>query len=383
MEKTLAIPKITETMESVGLSQASLAERIGVSREAVSKWLKQESFPRPDKLLRLAKLLGLGFNDLVVKNEPHPPVVAFRKVKATRTTDAHYAHAQTMGRMLKHLVPYLPFDKLAMPPVLKNPVMDYEYLQEVSGKIRREIGVGANEKIDFRHLISYFSKLQSVLIPVLWGNKNRHENATHIFLPDSLTTWVYLNLDVNVLDFKFWMSHELGHCLAPDLRGEPGEDFADAFAGALLFPHALAKQAYEAILPLANSKQQLSEIKQTACEWLISPYSVYCQINHYASHAGLPTLSLVPDIHKISTSINKDLPLLSKIIFSDGEDPYANHYIRQMKENFETPFFDILSRYLRECGKGPGLVQTLMDVSALDARSIHSELINAAVKTTV
>lgn len=59
------------------------------------------------------------------------------------------------------------------------------------------------------------------------------------FLPESDTTWVYLNLDTNVHDLKFWMAHELGHCLSPSLTGtEVAEDFADAFAGALLFPHA-------------------------------------------------------------------------------------------------------------------------------------------------
>jgi transcriptional regulator with XRE-family HTH domain len=375
MEKTLAISRITQAMESAGLNQSSIADRVGVSRESVSKWLKRESFPKPDKLLRLATLLGLSFSEIVEKNEKDAPVVAFRKVKATKTTDAHYAHAQTMGRMLKHLVKYAPFDKLAMPPVLKSPAMDYDYLQEVASKVRREIGVEVNEKIDFQHLISHFSKLQAILIPVLWGSKNRHENATHIFLPDSLTTWIYLNLDVNILDFKFWMSHELGHCLAPDLRGDTGEDFADAFAGALLFPHELAKKAYHTIYPISSSASQLSKIKELSYDLVIAPYSIYKQINNYAEYSSLPSLDLVPSIHKVSTNINKDLPLLSKLIFKDCETPGASEYLRLVTENFRTPFFEILSSYLKDSGTGPGLVQTLMDVSTLDARSIYSELI--------
>lgn len=375
MEKTLATTHITRAMEAAGLSQATLAERLGVSREAVSKWLKKDSFPKPDKLLRLATLLGLPFSELVEKNDPNAPVVAFRKVKATKTTDAHYAHAQTMGQMLKHLVPYLPFDKLAMPPVLKNPVLEYDYLQEVAQKVRSEIGLEVNQKVDFEHLILHFKKLQAVLIPVLWGSKNRHENATHIFLPDSMTTWVYLNLDVNVLDFKFWMAHELGHCLAPEIRGNEGEDFADAFAGALLFPHELAKNSYEGISKLNSARLQISEINKVACDHVIAPYSVYCQVNAYAEHAGLESLDLVPDIHRASTSINSGLPLVSKIIFENDVEPEPARYIESVKETFNTPFFDILSQYLKDSGNGSGLVQTLMDVSALDARSIHAELI--------
>ncbi len=375
MEKTLATEQIAHAMEAVGLNQSTLAERLGVSREAVSKWLKKETFPKPDKLLRLATTLGLSFSDLVTKEDPHAPVVAFRKVKATKTTEAHYAHAQTMGKMLRHLVPYVPFDKLEMPPVLKNPVLEYSYLQSVATKIRAEINLSEEAKIDFIHLIQHFKKLQAVLVPVLWGNKNRHENATHIFLPDSMTTWVYLNLDVNILDFKFWMAHELGHCLAPDVRGEAGEDFADAFAGALLFPHQLAKKAYEDISPISSKRLQINEIIKIAREHVISPYSVYCQANAYAKDAGLNTLVLTPDLHKASTVVNRELPLVSTILFEEDGPPETAVYIERIEQVFDTTFFKVLREHLNESKKGPGLIQTIMDVSALDARSIHSELL--------
>ena len=41
---------------------------------------------------------------------------------------------------------------------------------------------------------------------------------------------------------------------------------------------------------------------------------------------------------------------------------------------FETPFFDLLRKYLKEHVKGPGYVQTVLDMPLLDARSIHAEL---------
>lgn len=39
------------------------------------------------------------------------------------------------------------------------------------------------------------------------------------------------------------MAHELGHCMSPGLEGDEAEDFADAFAGCLLYPAELAEQA--------------------------------------------------------------------------------------------------------------------------------------------
>lgn len=357
-----------------GLNQAAIARQLSVSRESVRKWLSGESFPRPDKLLRLGNLVELGFPDLVIKEEVNVPVVAFRKMRGTKTKDHHIEHAQTMGRMLRHLVPYLPFDVLSMPPVLKEPHCEYDYLQKVTERIRQEILVDATETIDFKHLIRHFAKLQTVIIPVLWGSKKQHKNATHIYLPDSQTTWVYLNLDVNVHDFKFWMAHELGHCMAPQLRDEEAEDFADAFAGILLFPHELASKAYKKISRLDGDKNKLYEIIHLADEHIISPLTIYKQINFYAESRGLETLELEPKIYGWITRFNEKYLNVSDSIHDGEIPPEPVSYIDVSTEAFETPFFEILSHYLREQHKGSGFVQTVMDIPLLDARSLHDAL---------
>lgn len=374
MDKRLNLEHLQAAMDKAGLSPAALARELSVSRESVRKWLSNESLPRPDKLLRLGKLLGLGFSELVIKEETNAPVVAFRRMRGTKTKDHHIEHAQTMGRMLRELAPLLPFDRLAMPPVLKDPRCEYAYLQQVASMVRQEIHVQQLETIDFVHLIRHFLKLQAVIIPVLWGNKQRHENATHIFLPDSQTTWVYLNLDVNIHDFKFWMAHELGHCLAPLLRGDEAEDFADAFAGTLLFPHELASDAYKTIVKLKSEKGRLQKIIDLAKEHIISPWTVYKHINFYATSAGLPPLELEPAIHGWVTKFNQQYLNVSATLFDGNTPPEPADYVKVTAEAFETPFFDMLGRYLKENRKGPGFVQTAMDIPLLDARSLHDAL---------
>jgi len=374
MEKRLNLDQLSRAMDNTGLNQSALARQLSVSRESVSKWLRGESFPRPDKLLHLGKLLGLGFSDLVVKEDADAPIVSFRKMKGTKTRDRHIENAQTMGRLLQHLVPYLPFDVLAMPPVLKKPRCEYMYLQQVTRQIRQEIHVNPTEMIDFDHLIRHFGKLQTVVIPVLWGNRQRHENATHIFLPASQTTWVYLNLDVNVHDFKFWMAHELGHCMAPNLRGEPAEDFADLFAGTLLFPHELASVAYKSLNRLRSEKKKLEAIIELAKKHTISPLTVYKQVNFYARSYNKKSLELEPKIHSWITRFNESYLNVSDSLFDGDMPPDPENYIRIVSETFETPFFNMLGQYLREQHKGPGFVQTVMDVPLLDARSLHDAL---------
>lgn len=373
VEKRLNIEALKSALEAKGLNPAALAKELDVSREAVSKWLNRETTPKPDKLLRLGSLLSLGFGELMVRDDPHAPVVAFRKMKGTKTKDGHYEHAREMGRLLEHLVPYLPFDTLKVPPTLKNPSCDYDYVRRVTAAVRADIHVDLEKPIDFEHLIKRFGELQTVLIPALWGAKQRHENAVHIFLPNSGTTWVYLNLDVNIHDFKFWMAHELGHTLTPDLHGDDGEDFADAFAAALLFPHELAEHAY-AELYGGPRQSQVQILKGWAQKLLISPYHVYCQVNEYADHAKLPKLNIDKNVlFGVNTKFNAAYKNVAETLFGD-EQPAPAEYIRSARENFDSPFFEVLGQYLRTSDRGPGFVQTVLDTKLLDAKAIHAEL---------
>ncbi len=379
MEKRLNSENTRQAMEQAGLTQTAIARELGVSKEAVSQWLNDKSFPRPNKLLQLGKLLGLRFDDLVIKEDPFMPKVAFRKMKGTKTTTHHVEKAQLMGTYLRQLVAYLPFSTLEMPPILKSPVCDYDYLCQVADKVRSEIHVGAIDTIDFTHLIKRFRELQAVIVPVLWGSKQRHENAVHIYLPDSQTTWVYLNLDTNIHDFKFWMAHELGHCLSPDLEGEVAEDFADAFAGSLLFPHQLAEHAYFSISQQQSPAKMISHIIALADDQTISPYTIFGQVNHFASAHGKPRLELDSSFHGAVTNFNKKHPNLSDALLGrDASDvnwrPGTRQYIEETANAFETPIFDVLRKYLSQQNKGSGFIQTVLDVPLLDARSIHAEL---------
>jgi len=380
MQKRLNVDNVKKAAEKAGLTQTAIADALGVSKEAVSQWFNTKSFPRPNKLLQLGKLLNLAFDDLIIKEDPFIPKVAFRKMKGTKTKDHHIVKAQEIGRFLRHLVPFLPFNTLEMPPVLKSPSCDYEYIRKLAVMVREDINVGSADIVDFNHLIRRFIELQAVLVPVLWGSKTRHENAVHIFLPDSQTTWVYLNLDTNIHDFKFWMAHELGHCLSPSLEGDEAEDFADTFAASLLYPHELAEKGYESIKGLRSSAVKISHVLDLADQLMISPYTIIGQVNKYAESVGKAEIKLSNAFHGAVTNFNKSYKNLSEALFGDTEldehgKPTAREYIAKAEDGFETPFFDLLRQYLKQHAKGSGFVQTVLDMPLLDSRSIHAELI--------
>jgi transcriptional regulator with XRE-family HTH domain len=376
MENKLNVTNINQRVQALGLNQTALSREMQVSRETVSKWLQNEKFPRPDKLLKLARVLNLSFAELVSKVPiANEPVIAFRKKGAHKITLDYINHAKDMGRILTELVPYLPFDDLSQPAVLKAPSADYAYVQKVTKRIREEIGVHEGDEIRFENLINFFNDLQAVIIPVLWGNKEQHENALHIYLPESMTTWIYLNLDCRIHDFKFWMAHELGHIHAPKLQGEEGENFAEAFAGALLIPQELAACEYEALQKIANVWSQINHIKALAERLVVSPLTVYYEINNYARHSRNPIIDLETnkEIYQATTNFNKQFKPVNECLFGT-KHPSPSRYITSAKEHFGSPFFNILKTYLAEHHKSASFIQSILNIPLLDAQNIYLEL---------
>ena len=54
-----------ELRRKAGLSQEELADRIGVSRQAVGKWENAAAVPELDKLIALSEVFGVGVGELL------------------------------------------------------------------------------------------------------------------------------------------------------------------------------------------------------------------------------------------------------------------------------------------------------------------------------
>jgi hypothetical protein len=311
----------------------------------------------------------------VVRSGPSTdkPVIAFRRRAATKTTAAHIEKAEAMGLLLHPLVEYLPPLK-ALRTEVPNPSTAHDDVQRAVAQVREKLGVGQQAVLDYSALIGEFAANDAVIVPVLWGEKQQHQNALHILLPVQAVTFIYLNLDTYIEDFKFWMAHELAHVYTPRLAGtEEGEDFADTFAGALLFPQALAQKAYDKCRAASRKSAMISALQGFAHEHAISLFTVYRQVQFHAHAHRLEPLGLneASDIHAVRN--HQRGPLVSELLF-DPLPPEPAAFIAAAKNVFGSEFFSSLQRMLRDKGTGPGYIQQILGIPLADATAIHTGL---------
>ena len=371
MQKVIHSNNVKTALQAMGWTQKELAAQLGVTGQAVTNWMKGTDFPRPDKLLKLATSLKLSFADLVQLPQAAQPVVAFRKKAGAKTTDAHIVKAMVMGGLLKGLVPFLP----PLPQLrrqMPNPSTSYAALQCVVAQVRASLGLTQGAVLQYENLLGEFVENGAVVVPVMWGSQQNHKNALHILLPEERVTFILLNLDTYLEDFKFWMAHELAHVFTPDLAGkEEGEDFADAFAGALLFPMEMARTVYEKA-SAGNKSQECKVLLAYAAEHGISLFSVFSEANRFAHAQGLPPLK--HDAHEVHAIRNAQRgKLVSELLFAPLP-PEPSVYVAAAEKQFKSPFFQALRQMVKAQQTGPGYIQQIMDIPMQDAAALHKEM---------
>ena len=92
--------RLVELRKQKNYSQEVLAEKLGISRQAVSKWERAEASPDTDNLILLSRLYGVSLDELL-KTEDEIPVrePAAGAGESTRTAeeDPEYVHVGLNG----------------------------------------------------------------------------------------------------------------------------------------------------------------------------------------------------------------------------------------------------------------------------------------------
>ena len=66
IDEKLSGERMKKIMDEKGISITEVSKRIGISYEAVSKWIKGKSFPEANNLFLLSRILDVAVDELVV-----------------------------------------------------------------------------------------------------------------------------------------------------------------------------------------------------------------------------------------------------------------------------------------------------------------------------
>lgn len=97
--------KLLQLRKEKGLSQEALAQELGISRQAVSKWERAEASPDTDNLIELAKLYGISLDELLLheptKTEEHSQKVTSDEDLGEPVYEDDYVHVGVDGIHVK------------------------------------------------------------------------------------------------------------------------------------------------------------------------------------------------------------------------------------------------------------------------------------------
>ena len=70
--------KLSFLRKQCGMTQIELAEKLDISRQAVSRWEQETAEPSTENLIRIGKLFGVPVDDLVngtIQQQVEPPML--------------------------------------------------------------------------------------------------------------------------------------------------------------------------------------------------------------------------------------------------------------------------------------------------------------------
>jgi len=76
--------RIKECRQNVDLSQEKVAELVGVSRQAVTKWEANQTAPSTENLFKLAEIFGTTVDFILTSDGPGPNSPANRYITCRR-----------------------------------------------------------------------------------------------------------------------------------------------------------------------------------------------------------------------------------------------------------------------------------------------------------
>lgn len=240
--------RLKEARESRGMAAITLADLLGVSRQAISQYENGTQSPRPEIMERIVKILQLPHHffrwHAVLNTEA---VIFYRSMSAATKTERLRAEKRYLWLkdIVKYLQEFMQFPKVNFPNL--NPPDDInkisnQLIEEYAAKVRRFWGLGDSP---ISNLVLLLENNGAVIVRYELGAETL--DAFSELDPSDQTPFIILGSDKGAAcRSRFDAAHELGHNilhrniskkhLNKTYEFKLIEEQAHRFAGAFLLP---------------------------------------------------------------------------------------------------------------------------------------------------
>jgi Zn-dependent peptidase ImmA (M78 family) len=255
--------KLKEAREARGISAVSLAELIGVSKQAVSQYENDKQSPRPEVLNEIASQLNLPISYFKFSQKLDIGTIFYRSMSAATKTarmraERRYSWLRIIDSYIREFVqfPKLNFPKFDLPSDPKH--ISNEQIEEIAIETRRFWNIPDGEPID--NIVSLLEQNGSIIARDEL-EANTLDAFSDVFQSNlDSTFYMVLGLDKHIaVRSRFDAAHEYAHrvlhynidrsYLNRTMEYKLIEEQAHRFAGAFLLPaNAFAVDFYSANL---------------------------------------------------------------------------------------------------------------------------------------
>ncbi len=235
--------RIKQARKIRGMSQRLLAERAGVSAQAISKYERDMNAPSSGVLLRLAKALGVGVEFFVRPRSVLSITPDYRRRRAFPKK----REAALIAEIADWLERYIEIERILRPdlggllfefsPGFPRAVSSMEEVERAALDLRRAWDLGSDPIENLVHLLED----RGIKVGVIDSEDDRFDACTFYAGDDGRAPIVVAKSKIPGDRQRFSIAHELGHLMIEPGGNLDAERAASRFAGAFLVPEKAAR----------------------------------------------------------------------------------------------------------------------------------------------
>lgn len=238
--------RIKLARKASGMSMRELAERVGISAMAISKYERGLLNPSSEVLIRLAKALSVKSEFFFRKAPEAASLVLYRKHASLQKKGEDEINAKIQDWLERYLEieSFLKVSSLDFDLNEKYPFNSLDDIEDISNKIRKNWNLGLDPIEDL------IDTLEQHFIKIFQIDFDKNFDACTFMHHGSPVIAVNANFSGDRQ--RFSIAHELGHIVLGVDNEELIEKAAHRFAGAFLFPKSAV------IMELGEKRSSLS-----------------------------------------------------------------------------------------------------------------------------